>query len=324
VSRHHVVLSALVLLIMAQADAQDVTIRTHVPLVIAPTTVTDRNGSYVDGLNAADFTLLEDGKARQFEMDTSDIAMTPLSVVIMIQANEYANAALAKIRKVGSMIEPLITGERGEAAIMSFSDPIKVIQDFTPDSGLISAAFQALRAQSTSKARALDAATQAIEMLRARPENRRRILILIGESRDRGSETKLEDVLKSAQRANVTVYPLSFSVHATPWTTKGDVPPGDGATNWLAIFTELGRLAKENAAEGLARFTGGRRISFLTLKSLERDIGGLGEELHSQYLLSFTPSTALDEAYHKIEIQVHGRTDVVVRTRPGYWAMTPQ
>jgi len=318
------VFGALILFLAAHAAAQDVTIRTHVPLVIAPTTVTDRNGSYVDGLNVADFTVLEDGKPRRFEMDTSDIAMTPLSVVIMIQANEYANAALAKIRKVGSMIEPLITGERGEAAILSFSDPIKVVQDFTPDSGLISAAFRALRAQSTTKARTLDAAAQAIEMLRSRPESRRRTLIVISESRDRGSETKLEDVLKSAQRANVTVYPLTFSVHATPWTTKGDVPPADGAANWLAIFTELGRLAKENAAEGLSRFTGGRRISFLTLKSLERDIGGLGEELHSQYLLSFAPSAALDEAYHTIEIQVRGRTDLIVRTRPGYWALTSQ
>jgi hypothetical protein len=90
----------------------------------------------------------------------------------------------------------------------------------------------------------------------------------------------------------------------------------------IPIFTELGRLGKENAAQGLARFTGGRRISFLTLKALERDIGGLGEELHSQYLLSFAPSTPLDEAYHTIEIQVRGRTDLVVRTRPGYWAMT--
>lgn len=292
------------------------------PLVIAPATVTTRSGRYVDGLTASDFLLLEDGKPRPFEMDTSDIAMTPLSVVIAIEANDYARAALAKIRKTGSMIQPLVTGERGEAAIVSFGDDIKTIQEFTPDAALISNAFRGIEAQKGSRARILDAAARAIDMLRSRPESRRRILILISESRDRGSETKLEDVLKSAQQADVTVYPLTFSVHATPWTVKpSDAPPAAGGPNLIAIFTELGRLAKENAAEGLARFTGGRRISFLTLKSLERDIGGLGEELHSQYLLSFTPAAALDEGYHEIEVKVRGRDDLVIRTRPGYWAM---
>lgn len=35
--------------------AQSSTIRTTVPLVVVPTTVTDGRGHYVDGLKAADF-----------------------------------------------------------------------------------------------------------------------------------------------------------------------------------------------------------------------------------------------------------------------------
>lgn len=147
-------LCALALLLAAQAAGQDATIRTHVPLVIAPATVTTRSGRYVDGLSTSDFVLLEDGKPRPFEMDTSDIAMTPLSVVIAIEANDYARAALAKIRKTGSMIQPLVTGERGEAAILSFGDDIKTVQEFTADAALISNAFRGIEAQKGSRARA--------------------------------------------------------------------------------------------------------------------------------------------------------------------------
>jgi hypothetical protein len=110
-----------------------------------------------------------------------------------------------------------------------------------------------------------------------------------------------------------------------PWTSKpSDAPPSPGGFDILAVVTELGRLAKTNTAEELARFTGGRRLSFLTLRGLETEIARVGEELHSQYLLSFTPLPAnVGEAFHTIEVKVKGRPDVVIHTRPGYWPLSP-
>jgi hypothetical protein len=104
------------------ALGQDLTIRTRVPLVVAPATVTDGKGRFIDGLRESDFVLLDNGHSRPLHIDTSDIAQIPISIVIAVQSNGFSGPALAKIRKVGSMVEPLITGERGEAAVIRFSE----------------------------------------------------------------------------------------------------------------------------------------------------------------------------------------------------------
>ena len=44
------------------------------------------------------------------------------------------------------------------------------------------------------------------------------------------------------------------------------------------------------SADAFAKATGGRHLGFLRQRSLEADISRLGEEIHSQYLLSFVPA----------------------------------
>lgn len=307
-------------ILLCTLNAQDLTIRTRVPLVVAPTSVTTLDGRFVNGLSASDFTVLDNGKPQRVMMDTQDIAQIPISIVIAVQSNAMSSAALAKIRKVGSMIEPLITGERGEVAVLVYADAIRTLQDFTSSNVEIAKAFQAIKTRG-DQARTLDAASQAITMLAARPPGRRKVILLISESRDRGSETKLPDLLRAAQREDVTIYPLTYSVHATPWIAKpSDAPPADGGFNILAVVRELARLGSTNAAEELGRFTGGRHLSFLTLNALEKGLTHLGEELHSQYLLSYTPSEQSgDTEFHTLEIRVKDRAGVVVQSRPGYW-----
>src|ERR1035438_10677245 len=65
----------------------------------------------------------------------------------------------------------------------------------------------------------LDAVNAAIERLRKQP-NARRILLLISESRDRGSKTDLETVTIAAQSADVTIYALTYSAMMAAFTSK--------------------------------------------------------------------------------------------------------
>lgn len=310
--------------VMLAASAQErATIRTRVNLVVAPTTVTHKNGKFFDGLSASDFVVLDNGRPQTISMDHSDIALTPISLVIAVQSNGMSASALAKIRKVGSMVEPLITGERGEVAMLRYDEEVTLAQDFTGDSDKIVKAFRSLKMRG-DQARTVDAAARAIAMLHERPENRRRILMLISESRDRGSEAKLQDVLQTAQRENVTIYPITFSAHASAWTAKPEdaAATQGGLGGILGIIQELARNAKVNAAEEMARFTGGHRVSFLTLNGLEKELSRIGEELHSQYLISFTqPHRPDDSEFHVLDVRVKDRPELNVRTRPGYWPM---
>lgn len=297
--------------------AQD-TIRTNVPLVLAPTTVTDQKGHFVNDLNEPDFLVYDQGRLQKIHVDSADSALIPISLVVAVEASDVSAAALAKIVKVGSMIQPLVTGERGEAALIAFDDRIRVVAKFTSDPGVITDAFRKLRPGARLKGRTVDAVETSVRMLAARPENRRRVLIVISESRDRGSQSTLTDALMLAQKENVAIYTVTYSAYSTPFTAKASELPPPTDSNLLTIFTELARLGKANAAELLAEGTGGTRLSFTKLRGLEHVIERLGEEIHSQYLVSFAPVSP-GPGFHAIEVKVRGRPELIVRTRPGYW-----
>jgi hypothetical protein len=74
-----------------------------------------------------------------------------------------------------------------------------------------------------------------------------------------------------------------------------------------------------NAGDALAKYTGGEKVSFAKLSGLERVIAKVGDDLHTQYLLSFQASDNEGAVYHSITVNVK-RAEAVVRARPGYWA----
>jgi hypothetical protein len=51
-------------------------------------------------------------------------------------------------------------------------------------------------------------------------------------------------------------------------------------------------------------------------------IDEIGGELHSQYTLSYAPTGTEAEGYHEISVKVD-RTDLTVRSRPGYYLAEP-
>jgi VWFA-related protein len=308
--------SVLVALTVA-AHAQ---ITVNAPLVLVPVTVTDRKGNYIDGLTEDDFIVGDDGVRQNAHLDTSDTVAAPVSLVVAVQCSGISAAVLAKINKVGGMIQPLITGDNGKAAVIAFDDEIRVFQDFTSDSTKIHVAFQKIEGRVIRKGRIIDAVAESADLLATRPENSRRVILLLSESRDRGSKLKLPAVIEQAQRAGVLIYPATYSVYATPWTAKPeDDPPMPGGPDYMGGVVDLFRLGKTNTAETFARSTGGRHLSFETLNGLEEAITRAGEELHSQYLLSFVPHETSDKGYHRIEVTVSGKNDLTVRARPGYW-----
>jgi hypothetical protein len=53
-------------------------------------------------------------------------------------------------------------------------------------------------------------------------------------------------------------------------------------------------------------------------KELDRAVSELGEELHSQYLLTYTPNNQEESGFHTINVQVL-KPDLKVRARDGYY-----
>ena len=334
--------------------AQDSRFDVRSRLVLVPVTVTDAKGRSVDGLEAADFLLLDNQRGRKVTVDTIATGVAPIALVIAVQSSGISTPVLEKVRKIGSMIQPLVTGERGCAALVSFAKTVTWLQECTNNADAFGRALHGLQPGEHKEAAMLDAVNAAIERLRKQP-NARRILLLISESRDRGSETDLETVTIAAQSADVTIYALTYSAVMAAFTSKAPLtrqahakspqttPEQDGmhtangappskynpyspklipenqSVNVPAAIGELLRLGQTNTTQALAEATGGIAFPFTRQKGLEDAIQKLGAELHSQYVLSFAPEDSAP-GYHNLEVGLARSGRFNIRARPGYWS----
>jgi VWFA-related protein len=323
------------------SEAPDPVIRESFQFVLVPVTVTDKDGNVADGLTPYDFRLTNNGKPQKI---TAEIASHPLSMVVAIQSSRDVEKILPSIKKLSSVFESLVLGDNAEIAILAFDDRITTLTDFTSEPPKIDAGFKKLSPGSyTSDLN--DAAMAGINMLRNRPSTRRRVLVLMSENRDKGSGIKVSEVLTAAEFANVAIYSVNMSQLIASLTSEGQanrpnpIPPearalpagviGTPTTdrqmemgNWVPAFKAMFFAVKHIfAAEPLdiySKYTGGRQYSFKTQKTLEEDISRLGEELHSQYFLTYLSSNGSEAGFHRIVVTVL-KPNLQVRTRDGYW-----
>jgi VWFA-related protein len=277
----HVMLALFPILLAAQEPI----LRVPVRLVVAPTSVTDHSGNFINGLTASDFLLYDNDVPQQVHEDGDFL---PISLAIAIQTNLKAQAA-ERVRELGPLLGALVVGVGGEAAILGFDTKLQVRQDFTPDLGRLTRALRHLEFIPGPN-RVIDATLGAMHLLDQRPEGRRRILLLISDPRDQGSESNLDDALADVAVSNTLIYWLNAAHSATA----------------------------EDPVSVLTRYTGGQQYSLQNRRAVENAITQIGEEIHGQYLLSYTPANITGVGFHRIRV-VAKRVGVEVRSRPGYW-----
>jgi VWFA-related protein len=316
-----------------------------VPLVIAPTTVTDSHGRFVDGLTESELLIYDNNVPQPIHLD---FEVRPISLVVVIEANTASAAILDKLGRTGYLFTDLLSAEAGETAVVSFSDAPRVLQDFTTDSKLLNHSVRALRVEGDGCA-LLDGLEAAMHLLSTRDPSRRRILLVIAERRDRSSKSTISTLMHQEQLGNTAVYWLTYSTFLAPFTNRPkrvwdrmtddqkadpkrmhssklptpeeeeplppDLPPG----SLLNIFTELAHKTTVDVATLLSRSTGGRTFGFLKQRALEDAIQAVAEEVHRQYIVSFQPKPDISGQFHTLRATVAGRPDLQARTRSGYW-----
>jgi hypothetical protein len=278
------------LLLPALLLAQEPILRVPVRLIVAPTSVTDHSGNFVNGLTASDFLLYDNDVPQQVHEDGDFL---PISLGVAVQTNLKGHAA-ERIRELGPLLGALVVGVGGEAAIFSFgtfraNGKLQVRQDFTPDLGRLTLALRRIEF-SPGANHVIDATLDAMRLLDQRPKGRRRILLLISAPTDQESHGTLHDALADAAVSNTLVYWLNAARTSDP----------------------------EDPVPVLTRYTGGQQHALQNEHALERAITQIGEEIHGQYLLSYTPANTNETGFHRIRV-VSKRAGVEVRSRPGYW-----
>ncbi len=318
--------------------------KSTVPLVVAPTTVTDSKGHNVDGLTPADQILYDNNVPQKIQMDWTAY---PIDLVVAVQTSANSGAVIDKLGGSGILFSQLLAADAGETAVISFSDEVKIHQEFTANPDLVIHSLRMLRKEGDD-AHVLDAMRQALLMLEHRPPGRRRIILMIAERRDRSSSAKLPDVMEQVERLNAVVYWLTYSPFLEPFTVKPKtaedlkpeaerikvqkcglcpapddtpVPPDIGPASPVYALGELIRLHKPDLAGLFTTTTGGRTLNFLKKRALEQAIQLVSEDVHRQYILSFEPKGGEPGAFHAIRVAVKDRPELRAKTRDGYWAL---
>jgi VWFA-related protein len=340
------------------ADAQ-AKVKVRVALVNTPVTVRDGRGEMVHNLEARDFQIADNGVAQQ--ISHFDLGGDPISMVILIETSSRIAPLLPEVRKTGILFTQAVMGPAGEAAVVGFNDSVDKLQDFTTNADLIENTVAHL-GQGTSGSKLYDAMSVGVEMLSGRPQatadkpGRRRVLMILSEATDAGSEAKLGEVLRQAQLANVTIYSVGLSttraeLQAKPKDTRPQItppgtfpmpaPPGTvqtptseenryGNIDLMAAAVwavqHIHDQVKDHALEVAATATGGTHLSTFKDRSIEKAIDEIGGELHSQYTISYTPTGSDAAGYHEIKVNVlrHDAKNLKVRARPGYFLAPPE
>jgi VWFA-related protein len=242
---------------------------------------------------------------------------------------------------------PVVVGDHGEAAVLSFDSRLQVMQDFTPDADKVKAAIDKINAGNSS-VRMIDAVDQAVAMLKKRPLNNRKIILLVSETRDSGSEGRVRETLISAQLANVPVYTVDITQLVVRLTEKPTPPRpnpidiasvpgvmgqastpttdtqsyGPGMAQFgpllMEIYRDSKRIFVDSPSEVLTKGTGGEEYFFIKQKGLEDAVQRISQEIRSQYLISYVPTNVGEPGFHAIAVTLDNPR-YVGKTRPGYW-----
>lgn len=210
-------------------------VTTQTTNVLVPALVRDAQGKLVYTLQANDFVLTDDGVPQKLTLQR-DSGSEPLALVIVIEvggggARQFQNYDRL-VPPLAPMLPSIVGNVYHRVAVVTFDSKPILEQEFTSDLDEAEATLRDLSAgcmhdgQVTdcsgpkavhskpigdNGAAILDSLEFAVNLLRAEPSGYRRAILLVSESADRGSETTVDQAVRSITDTNTTIYAVGFS-----------------------------------------------------------------------------------------------------------------
>jgi len=336
-------------------------ISASVTLVNTPVTVRDASGTMLHDLDEQDFLITDNGVPQKIAH--FDVGGDPISLVVLVETSSRIESFLPQLQKTGILLTEQVMGPDAEAAVVGFNSSLKTLQGFTRSHDAIEASFSGLKTDESGIC-LFDAMSAGVEMLSLRrmptketPVTGRRVLLILSEALDTGSDARLGEVLRRAQLENVTIFSVGLSttraelnakprdnapVPITPPGTygmpgpPGTVPTPGAGNNQGFDLVALAQVLVEHTKSAVTKrslevgavATGGGYYPTYKGRSIESAIDEIGGELHSQYMISYEPksdSGGQDFGYHQISVSLvadkaQGKK---ITTRPGYYIPPP-
>ncbi len=314
-------------------------LRRNVNFVVVPVSVKDTSGRLVEGLTRHDFAIYEDGVEQPISFFTSD--PFPLSVAVVIDSGMSDLA----MRKVNESL-PNLAGafsQFDEVSIYTYGNTVHRELDFNAANERLSQTIKKIRrpgqtggAPVTSGPMASgpsvnghpydpstvhvntyrreshvlnDAILQAALDLSARDQKRRKIIFVISDGREQGSNASYSDVLKVLLGHEIAVYGVAVdSAAVEPFSTLEKIHvPTQGYGNLLPKY---------------ANATAGQIYQEFSREAIEAAYAAVTEEARNQYTIGYTTHATVAGNYRSIEVRVH-RGGLRVFAKEGYYPLPP-
>ena len=182
---------------------------TQTTVVLVPALVLDRDGKPVFTLKAGDFRVTDDGIEQKLTLDEYT-GGEPLALVVAVETGRAGARKLDAYRNLTAAIAAVIGNVPHRVAVVGFDSAPTLLQGFTSDVDAAGAALRGLESGDKGAA-ILDGLKFSVDLLRNQPPRWRRAILLISETVDHGSQTKIEDALRAIGDTNTAVYALGFS-----------------------------------------------------------------------------------------------------------------
>jgi VWFA-related protein len=316
------------------------TLVVHSNFVQLPVTVTDHQGRMVEGLLPSDFTVLENGVQQKLSFFTSDPFALSVAIVLDLGMSD------STVQKVNQTFPALIGAfaPYDEVALYTYSSTVSQISGFTAPNQRLTAVFNEIKTVRGSnngpavlsgpmangpiingmpvgsptqpvytpprQSRVLnDAILQAALDLSKRGRERRKVIFVIGDGREAGSQASYRDVLKVLLSKEIQVKAVAVGSSSLPVYDK------------LEKF-HLPYQGYDNILPKYASATGGAPVyAELTTNAIADMYAKAMSDARNQYTLGYTPSrpkTPTSAAYHSIEVRVD-KPGLKIYAKDGYY-----
>jgi Ca-activated chloride channel family protein len=278
----------------ASLAAQNQTIKVSTASVPIYVTVTDTDKRLVPDLTIDDFEVLDNGKPQV--LTVFDNRPTPITITVMIDTSGSMTNILGFVKDgAEQFLIRLLPEDR--AQVGEFSDKIKFHPGTFIDDRDRLIYLLKHELDFGYPTRLYDAVDESLTQLE--PEPGRKVVLVFTDGDDTASKTGLGKVMDRAREKDVMIYAV-------------------GLVNEYFNGQQRVRSAPDRGLKKLAEDTGGGFFELKKTADLGATFTRVAQELHSQYVLGFSPQT-LDGKIHKLDVRVK-KSGMSARARKTYMA----
>src|ERR1700678_452973 len=292
------------------------TLKVGVNLVDVYFSARDRDG-FVTTLRKDDCSIAEDKVPQTIKNFTQEKTL-PLTIGILLDTSGSQMNVLPLEKESGATFLRDVLTPKDEAFLISFDSNVDLLADYTNRASDIKRALDkaqintgagtgSVTGNGTPRGTLLFDAVFLAANEKLRQEAGRKVLVLLTDGGDQGSQETLKTATEAAQKANAILYVILIADHAFYGGGFGSINLADSGARDM---------------DQLATATGGRVINVgHDGKRLEDAFNQIQDELRTQYLASYTPTNGkADGTYRKIDLSC-GK-GLKTQTRKGYYAIS--